>query len=172
MSLLNGLLRLVDRLSPPAVAEAHCDIPCGIYDPHAAQVAALTIVRMVQLTEGQEKPDGSDKAATDKYDHTLSRYTAVKEDHGKIVEHEIETLWADYFRPEHLEKYPNLHDLVWKTIKSSAAARQQVSMQAAQDTLAGCQQIAELFWDSKGVKTKRQPSNQPAGGEIVYPVAG
>lgn len=172
MSLVNRVLRFVDRVSPPRVAAAHCDIPCGIYDPHQAQIAALTVIRMVQLAEGLQRPDGSDKAAAESYEQTLSRYTKVKEEHGEMVEQEIVTLWADYFKPEHLEKYPNLHDLVWKTAKQSATARQQISMQAAQETLAGVQQIAEIFWATKGVQTKRQPSNQPAGGEIVYPVAG
>jgi nickel superoxide dismutase len=172
MSLVDRVLRFVDRVSPPRVAEAHCDIPCGIYDPHQAQIAALTVIRMIQLAQGLEAPNPSDKTALENFDHSMSRYTKVKEEHAQTVEEEVQTLWADYFKPEHLEKYPNLHDLVWKTAKQSATARQQLSMEAAQGMLTGVQQIAEIFWATKGVQTKRQPSNQPAGGEIVYPVAG
>ena len=78
-------------------------------------------------------------------------------------------LWTDYFRPEHAEKYPNLHDLVWKTCKLTSTVKQQINKQAALDLLAGIQQIAEIFWETKGVKTTRRPSGQPTGGEIVSP---
>jgi nickel superoxide dismutase len=170
MALMDGLLRVRDRVSPPPVAEAHCDIPCGIYDPHAAQIAALTVIRMFQLMDQLPMPDpNADKGQVDPLFQTMARYIAVKEEHAKLVEHEVVILWTDYFKPEHLEQHPNLHDLVWKTTKLTSTVKQQVSMQAAQDLLAGVQEIAEIFWATKGVKTRRQPSNQPTGGEIVYP---
>ena len=172
MAVFDGLLRFMDRLSPPRVAEAHCDIPCGIYDPHQAQVGALTVIRMFQLMDQLEKPgSNAGKEELEAYNQNLSRYVAVKEEHAKMVEDEIKILWTDYFKPEHLEQFPNLHDVVWKTSKLTSTVKQQVNMQAAQDLLAGVQQIAEAFWATKGVKTRRQPSNQPAGGEIVYPAA-
>ncbi|MER3420441.1 MAG: superoxide dismutase, Ni [Chloroflexota bacterium] len=96
----------------------------------------------------------------------------VKEEHAKLCEHELVILWTDYFKPEHLEKYPNLHDLFWKATRLTSTVKQSINMQASQQLLAACQEIAEVFWDSKGVKTRRQPTNQTAGGEFVYPVAG
>ena len=173
-SLTDRFFNALDRVAPPSDAYAHCDIPCGIYDPHAAQLAALTVVRMVQLIGALQKPaDGASKEEWDTYAMQISRYAAVKEEHAKIAEHEIVILWTDYFKPEHLEKHPNLHDVVWKTAKLTSTVKQQVNMDAAQQLLAGTQQIAEIFWDTKGVKTKRQASNQGAvGGELVYPVAG
>jgi nickel superoxide dismutase len=173
-SLADRLFNGLDRVAPPSVAYAHCDIPCGIYDPHAAQIAALTVVRMVQLIGALQKPgDGASKEEWDTYAMQVSRYSAVKEEHAKIAEHEIIILWTDYFKPEHLEKHPTLHDVVWKTAKLTSTVKQQINMDAAQQLLAGCQQIAEMFWDTKSVKTRRQPSNQGAvGGELVYPVAG
>ena len=96
----------------------------------------------------------------------------MKEEHAKIAEHEIIILWTDYFRPEHAEQNPNLHDLVWKTCKLTSTVKQQINKQAALDLLAGVQQIAEIFWETKGVQTKRVPSGQPTGGEIVQPVLG
>lgn len=170
-TLVDRVLQAVDRVAPPSVAYAHCDIPCGIYDPHMAQVAALTVVRMVQLIQALPKPgDGASKEEWDTYTMQISRYAAVKEEHAKICEHELIVLWTDYFKPEHLEKHANLHDVVWKTAKLTSTVKQQLNMDAAQQLLAGCQQIAEIFWDTKGVKTKRQPSNQgQVGGELVYP---
>lgn len=170
MSVLDRALRLADRVRAPREAHAHCDIPCGIYDPHMAQVAALTVVRMVQLIEALPAPAEGDKAAIDTYAMQVSRYTAVKEEHAKICEHELVILWTDYFKPEHLEKHPNLHDTFWKAMKLTSTVKQAISMDAAQQLLASCQQIAEIFWETKGVKTRRQPSNQgAAGGEFVNP---
>ena len=151
-------------------ASAHCDIPCGIYDPHAAQIAALTVIRMVQLIQGLAKPDANaSKEEQDAYANSFGRYVAVKEEHAKIVEHEIIILWTDYFKPEHLQTAPDLHDLVWKTCKLTSTVKQQINMEASQQLLAGVQRIAEIFWQTKGTGTRRQPSLQTAGGEIVYP---
>jgi nickel superoxide dismutase len=167
MNLVDRMIAATQRALPAQDAAAHCDVPCGIYDPHAAQIAAHTVIRMVDLIEGL----GSDlnNAA---HLNTISRHIAVKESHAAIAEHEIIILWTDYFRPEHAEKYPQLHDLVWKTCKLTSTVKQQVNKQASLDLLAGVQQIAELFWETKGVKTKRVPSGQPTGGEIVQPVLG
>jgi nickel superoxide dismutase len=172
-SLVDRVLEAFDRAAPPSVAYAHCDIPCGIYDPHAAQLAALTVVRMVQLIGALQQPaEGAAKVEWDTYGMQIARYSAVKEEHAKICEHEIIVLWTDYFKPEHLEKHPDLHDVVWKTAKLTSTVKQQISMDAAQQLLAGTQQIAEIFWDTKGVKTHRQAANQGAvGGELVYPSA-
>jgi len=170
-SLVDRVLDVFDRVAPPTLAHAHCDIPCGIYDPHAAQIAALTVIRMVQLIQGLQQPAaGASKAEQDTYTMQISRYTTVKEEHAKLCEHEIVILWTDYFKPEHVEKHGNLHDLVWKTCKLTSTVKQQINMDAAQQLLAGTQQIAEIFWDTKGVKTMRQASNQgQVGGELVYP---
>jgi nickel superoxide dismutase len=172
-SLVDRVLNTFDRLAPPSVAHAHCDIPCGIYDPHMAQIGALTVIRMVQLIQALQKPaDGASKEEWDTYAMQISRYSAVKEEHAKIVEHEIVILWTDYFKPEHLDKHADLHDVVWKTAKLTSTVKQSINMDAAQQLLAGTQQIAEIFWDTKGVKTRRQASNQGAvGGELVYPVS-
>ena len=172
-SLVDRVLNTFDRVAPPSVAHAHCDIPCGIYDPHMAQIGALTVIRMVQLIQALQKPtDGASKEEWDTYAMQISRYSAVKEEHAKIVEHEIVILWTDYFKPEHLDKHADLHDVVWKTAKLTSTVKQSINMDAAQQLLAGTQQIAEIFWDTKGVTTRRQASNQGAvGGELVYPVA-
>ena len=168
-SLVDRVLDKFDRVSPSELAYAHCDIPCGIYDPHMAQIAALTVVRMVQLIQGLQKPgDGASKEEWDTYTMQISRYSATKEEHARLCEHELIILWTDYFRPEHVEKHTNLHDVVWKTAKLTSTVKQSISMDAAQQLLAGCQQIAEIFWDTKGVPTRRGSSNQTAGGEFVY----
>ncbi len=169
-SLFSRVLRTVDRVSPPAVAEAHCDIPCGIYDPHLMQIAALTVVRMNQLIDGLELPaDGKNKAEQAKYHNSLSRYILVKEEHAELVKREARIMWGDYFKPEHVEKYPDLHATVWNIMKLAGKNRQEANAAAADELLAATHRFAEIFWDTKGAKSSKQPSRQAVGGEIVLP---
>ena len=170
MSLLNGVFNLLNRVFPTKVAYAHCDIPCGIYDPHLAQIAALTVVRMNQLIEGLTRPaaDASPEEQ-DAYVAAMNRYIATKEQHAELCKQELRILWGDYFRPEHIQQYPDLHDRFFGAMKLASRAKQNNDMQAAQDLLSAVQGIAETFWKTKGAEVSRQPSRQTAGGELVYP---
>jgi len=107
---------------------------------------------------------------TETYGAKLGRYVSAKEEHAELVKKEIRILWGDYFRPEHVEQFPNLHTLVFTTMKQASAARQNVSMDNAQSLLASVQEISEIFWKTKGAEVRRAPSRQTSGGEIVYPV--
>lgn len=164
--------RLVDALSPPRAVFAHCDIPCGIYDPHEAQIAALTTVRMDQLI-GELAAPAADAKPEDRatYGSKLARYTAVKEAHAERVKHEIRVIWADYFTPDHVKQYPHAHELTFKILKQASKVRQGTHLADAQELLALVQEFAELFWKTKGAATKRQPSLQKSGGELVVPVS-
>src|SRR3972149_2717176 len=121
MPLLHSSPRAIARASPAPVAHAHCDIPCGIYDPHHAQLAAHTVIRMVDLL-GQLEPPGPD-----------ATLPPTKEQHAEVYKSEVRILWADYFKPEHLQQFPQLHDLVWKALKAGSKARQEGNLQASAD---------------------------------------
>lgn len=169
-SLLRSALRFVDRISPPPVVRAHCDIPCGIYDPHLAQIAALTCVRMNQLINDLgDAPGPGDKAKNDAWHNSLARYVAVKEEHAELVKKEVRIIWGDYFKPEHLEQHKDLHNIVFNIMKLGSKVRQNVDLQAAEDLLAEVQKFAEIFWATKDAKTTRVPSRQTVGGELVVP---
>ena len=159
MSFLHSIFKAIDKVYPAKIVYAHCDIPCGIYDPHAAQMAAHTVIRMVKLlTEAQGDP------------HKMARLTKVKEEHAELCKHEIRILWGDYFKPEHVEKYPDLHELVWKVMKLGSKARQEVNLQAAEELLETVNKIAEIFWETKGMKTTRiKATFYPTENETVYP---
>ncbi len=149
---------------------AHCDIPCGIYDPHLAQVSVLTIIRMNQLIAELPKPGPqTTPEERDAYVHKLSRCTAIKEEHAELCKRELRVLWGDYFTPDHLNAYPELHTLFWETMKLASKVRQEVNLQAAQDLLVKVQKITEIFWKTKGAEIRRQASLQKSGGELVYP---
>lgn len=162
------MLKYLIKLLPAKVVLAHCDIPCGIYDPHEAQLAAHTVIRMVNLINDlQTSSDSVPFAERKEIIHKISRMTKVKEEHAQKVEHEIVTLWADYFKEEHLKDYPQLHDLIWKTIKLSGTARQEINLEAAQQLLKNTQGIAEIFWKTKGLEPLKIKSGYPTEGEII-----
>jgi len=158
---MGKLLSLVSKVLPEKVAYAHCDIPCGIYDPFRAQQAAHTIIRMTELLGKVERTDEA------KTEHAVSRLTHVKEEHSDILEEELNTLRDDYFKEEHFAKFPNLNKLFIKTLKSAGKARQDISLPDAEATLAGAQEIAEIFFKTKGVESVRVKTVYPTEREIV-----
>ena len=133
----------VFNLLPYKAAYAHCDIPCGIYDPHQAQVAAHTIIRMTQFLE-EIKRENETKA-----EHDIARVTFVKEEHSNILEHEMATLEKDYFKEEHFKKFSNLRALFSSANKLVAKARQGIDMASAKELLETVMQISEIFYKSK-----------------------
>jgi nickel superoxide dismutase len=149
----------------PALAGAHCDIPCGIYDPHHAQMAAHTVIRMNMLMADLSKAPPSPA----EFEHKLARYTATKEQHAELAKHEVRVLWGDYFKPEHVQQFPQLHDLVFKAMKAASKARQEFNLQAAEDLLKTVNEIAEIYWKTKGKETARVKAAYPTDRELVVP---
>src|SRR3989475_5370070 len=165
MSLLYSLARLLDRVSPAKIAYAHCDIPCGIYDPHHAQMAAHTVIRMVDLIGQLEKPGPNATAdQRQEYMNKLARYIATKEQHAEIFKTEVRVLWGDYFKLEHAQQFPNLHDLVWKSLKSASKGRQEINLLAAEDMLRQANEIATSFCKTTNVPTDSAKAPHPTGG--------
>ncbi len=154
-------LSFIFNLLPQNVAFAHCDIPCGIYDPHQAQVAAHTIIRMTELL-GLIKRDDELKA-----EHDVSRVTHVKEEHSNILEHELGTLEKDYFKEEHYSEYKELKSLFEKASRLGAKTRQGIDMESGKDLLETVMQISEVFFKSKGLESHRVKAPYPTGLEIV-----
>lgn len=166
------ILSFLNSVHPFAVAHAHCDIPCGIYDPYQAQVNAHTVIRMMMLIH--DLPNiTTDMGAEEKQEvmHKLARYTAVKEEHAEAAKREVRILWGDYFKPEHAEQFPELNQLVWDTLKAGSKARQEIDIAAGDALLENVQKIAEIFWQTKGAETVRQKSFYPTEREMVYPKA-
>jgi len=165
-------LRLADAVSPPDTVYAHCDIPCGIYDPHEAQISALTVLRMDQLIQELPKPAaGAKPEEVETYQAKLARYMLVKEQHAERVKSELRVIWGDYFTPDHVKQHPDLHETFFKVMKAASKARQGTAVADAQELVAQVQRIAEIFWTTKGAKTHKLPSMQKSGGEIVYPTS-
>jgi len=163
--------RLSNALGRPETVHAHCDIPCGIYDPHEAQISALTVLRMDQLIGELPKPSTTSKPEEiEAYQAKLARYMAVKESHAERVKSELRVIWGDYFTPDHVKQHPGLHESFFQAMKLASKARQGTNLADAQALVAAVQGIAEVFWKTKGATTRKLPSLQKSGGEIVYPV--
>ncbi|MBP9716476.1 MAG: superoxide dismutase, Ni [Candidatus Levybacteria bacterium] len=154
-------LSFIFDLLPQNVAFAHCDIPCGIYDPHQAQVAVHTIIRMTELL-GLIKRDDELKA-----EHDVSRVTHVKEEHSNILEHELGTLEKDYFKEEHYSEYKELKSLFEIASRLGAKTRQGIDMESGKDLLETVMQISEVFFKSKGLESHRVKAPYPTDLEIV-----
>ena len=131
-------------------AHAHCDIPCGIYDPIAAKIAAQTVQKMVLRMQALEVPDPHGDAATvQSYTNTMSRYATVKEEHAEIVKKELRILWADYGWPN-----TDANEIAAKfnaALKLAGLCKQTVNMENAEKLVAASDDIAAAFWSTKNV---------------------
>ena len=142
---MNLFSKLLQSIKIETVS-AHCDVPCGIYDPISAKIAAQTVLKMAVRLEAVALPPTDISVP-----NSVARYVAVKEEHAQLVKSELNTLWADYFKPEHLEQYPNLHELVWNANKLAGANKQTVSSKSAKQLVDSVDEIAKIFWATKGV---------------------
>ena len=130
-------------------AEAHCDAPCGIYDPASARIAAEAALSMTKKILDLKAPDGGDAKASAAYQNTLTRYIVVKEEQAQQAKDELLILWTDYFKPVHLEKYPNLHETFWKAAKLCSAVKVEVSLEHATELIDAIKEIHGMFWATK-----------------------
>ena len=130
-------------------AHAHCDIPCGVYEPDSMAWAAETCFKLAQKLEGLELPSSANKHEVLDFHNTVTRVVMVKEEYAEICKRQVLILWTDYFKAEHLEKWPNLHDTVWKITKQCSVVKRSVSSAEAQKLKDMVGELAEIFAESK-----------------------
>ena len=128
---------VTNLLRPSERAYAHCDIPCGIYDPHTAQLAAESL------------QPGDDMTA---YGNSLTRYITVKEEHAEIVKHEVRIIWGDFMKPPDLETVPDLHDVVWNIMRVASACKVGTNVADAQALRTAVDEFAEMFAKVKATR--------------------
>ncbi len=146
-----ALLEKTKGLTP---VEAHCDGPCGVYDPSSARIAAEAGLSMTKKILALQAPDAGNAAAVAAYHNSLSRYIAIKEEQTHLAKEELLVLWTDYFKPKHLADYPNLHDTFWKAAKLCSAVKVEVSLTHANELMDAIKEIHEIFWATKGRKVE------------------
>ena len=130
---------------PATVAFAHCDLPCGVYDPAQARIEAESVQKIqekYQDAENQKKPEET-------VEDFKSRCLLIKEERADLVKHHLWVLWTDYFKPEHLEKYSELHDIFWRATKAAGDAKKFVDPKQGQELLDLIGEIDKIFWETK-----------------------
>ncbi len=167
--MIQRILFAIAKILPSQTAYAHCDIPCGIYDPYPAQIAAHSIIRMTSMIADLHSHDDNSVEENKKMMHQMVRLTKVKEEHADILKHEIAVIWGDYFKPETLAEQKHVHELVFSIMKLASRTRQEINMEAANELLAKVQEFAEIFWKTKKRAYARIASPYPTGGELVVP---
>lgn len=142
-----NIIKSIFSIIPYKIIYAHCDIPCGIYDPAAAQLAAKTVLVMVQkLKEIKAEPGSTEELQAR---NSFVRMVMNKEEHAQICKQELLILWTDYFKSEHLEKFPDLHAKIWNAAKLCSKNKQNVDLALAEELVKTVDEIAEMFAQSK-----------------------
>ena len=129
---------------------AHCDGPCGVYDPASARVAAEAVQSMTKKMNALEANHAGSGGSSAAYINTMSRYAAIKEEEAQKCKDELLVLWTDFFKPQHLESNPDLHDTFWQAAKLCSACKVEVSEQHAQELMDAVEAIHNMFWAAKG----------------------
>ena len=122
---------------PTRVAHAHCDLPCGVYDPAQARINAESVVNASKKYQESDDPAFKQRCIT------------IKEDMAEEVKKDLWVLWTDYFKPEHLEKFPNVHDLFWNATKKAGEAKKTEDPAVVEDLLGLINEIDEVFQATK-----------------------
>ena len=137
------LSRVLNAVAPRTKAHAHCDLPCGIYDPEQARIEAESCYKTIQ--KYNESSDALFKA----------RSLHIKEERAELAKHHIDVMWHDYFKPEHLEKFPDLHDVCWKASKQASQVKRTLDLDEAQKLLDLIDKIDNMWKETGGPATTR-----------------
>ena len=125
------------RLLPAKTVYAHCDLPCGVYDPAQARIEAQSVLAIMKKMKDNQDSD------------FRTRALIIKEERAELVKRHLWVLWTDYFKPEHLEKHPDLHDLVWRATKQAGEAKHHSEPEVGEKLLELIDQIADIFAATK-----------------------
>ena len=148
--MLSKLFSSIFKRNLTMKVHAHCDGPCGVYDPASARVAAEAVLSMTKKLIDLTPPSNANSEEWSAYNNTFSRYVAIKEEQAKETKKEILILWTDYFKPTHLETYPDLHETIWKATKLCSACKVNIDKAQAEELMSYVEKIHNMFWQSKG----------------------
>src|SRR3954452_16183464 len=142
------MFRVRSLLAPTTTVHAHCDLPCGIYDPEQARIEAESCYKIIEKMGANSDPTFT------------SRAIDIKEQRAELTKHHLDTLWHDYFKPEHLDKVPNLHELFWNAAKQVSKVKASTSLDDAKALLALIDQV-DAAWKATGGEGKTRVAGRP-----------
>jgi nickel superoxide dismutase len=125
---------------PSRLAHAHCDLFCGVYDPAQAMIEAKSVLNSCTKYAASDDPVFRD------------RCVLVKEERAELVKHHLTVLWADFFKPHHLEAFPGLHDLFWRALKQAGDAKKSMDPAVSEKLVELIGDVAEIFWQTEESK--------------------
>ena len=163
--MLHSILTYIDQVKSFKTVSAHCDIPCKIYDPYVAQLAALTMIRLVDLISELEAKDNLTVAEQAQ----LGRLTSEKESHGLKLKEEVRIIWGDYYKAPQIEKIPNIHELTHNIMLQASKVKQGVNRDDALALLNLVNEFTEAFWTTKDINCYKATSPFLPNETVVYP---
>ena len=134
---------LTRLLKPTITASAHCDLPCGVYDPEQARIEAESVYKIIEKYN----------ASSD--DQFKTRAIVIKEERAELAKHHIDVLWSDYFKPEHVQKYPEITELCWKAAKQCSKVKGSLDLGEAKTLLEMIDKIADVWTKAGGPQATR-----------------
>ena len=126
---------------PAKVAYAHCDLFCGVYDPAQAKIEAMSVLKACEKYA----------ASTDEV--FRQRAVIIKEERAELVKHHLSVLWSDFFKPHHVEAFPQLHGLFWTAMKAASDAKKSMDVEVSRKLIAAIDGVADVFWKTEESKT-------------------
>ncbi|TMF35571.1 MAG: superoxide dismutase, Ni [Chloroflexi bacterium] len=143
------MFRFSDILAPRTTVHAHCDLPCGVYDPEQARIEAESVYKIIEKMGANSDPTFTARAID------------IKEERAELAKHHLDVLWHDYFKPEHLDKVPNLHELFWNAAKQVSKVKASTDLADAKKLLDMIDEI-DAAWKATGGPEKTRVVRQTA----------
>ena len=140
---------LTRLLKPTITASAHCDLPCGVYDSEQARIEAESCYKIIEKYEASSDPI------------FRARALHIKEERAELVKHHLDVLWHDYFKPEHVQAVPNLHETFWNAAKQASKVKASVDKADAQKLLDLINEV-DAAWKKTGGEEKTRVAGRPA----------
>jgi nickel superoxide dismutase len=168
---MHKVIKALDSVLNFDSAQAHCDVPCGVYDPIPTQIAAMTVARMtdtlLELEAHEVNDHGGERGIA--YQNKATRMVNEKERSAELVKHEIRIIWGDMFKAPQFEKYPQLHELVHTIMLLTSKCKQNVDQEASRELMTKCNEFAQIFWEVKGINTKTVKYHCKPNLDMVFP---
>jgi nickel superoxide dismutase len=136
-----GRSSVMGLFRPKQVVYAHCDLFCGVYDPAQAKIEAMSVLKACE------------KFAASDDEVFRQRAVLIKEERAELVKHHLGVLWTDFFKPHHVEAFPQLHDVFWQAIKAAGDAKKSTDIEVAKKLVGAIDDIAAIFWQTEESKT-------------------
>ena len=169
--MLHSVLKKLDEKMNFETAKAHCDVPCGVYDPIPAQIAAMTVARMtdtiMELEEHEEKDHGGKRDLH--YQNKITRMINEKERSAEHVKHEVRIIWGDFYKTPQFEAHSELMTLTHELMLLGSKCKQNIDKEASRELVAKMNRFAEIFWEIKGIKHTKVAYHCKPNLEMVYP---